>query len=321
MRRLIAFIAASVCALAAMTTHAQRTPTVTHIIVPYAPGGTTDFMARVLAEKLPQHLGGTVVVENKPGANGSIAAQAVASSPADGSVLFLPAASVLVINPHLYQNLRYDPVSDFAPVSRLAIGASALVISSAIPANNLQEFVAWARARNQPVRIGSAGKGGISHMWIEQFKAVTKLDVVHVPYKGASPAVTDVMGNQIEGTFQDYAALMPAIQAKRVKLVGIVGNQRNPVAPDVPTLAEQGFRGVDGLSWFGMLAPAKTPPATVRRLSEAIAKTLADPEVVAKFASAGMAPGHQPPERFGETIRSELTWWGKLIKDHNISAD
>lgn len=315
--RVVVALAAPVSAI----THAQPIPAVTRIVVPYAPGGATDYMARVLAEKLPAFLGGSVVVENRAGANGTIAAQVVMSAPPDGSVLFLPAASVLVINPHLYKDLNYNAVNDFAPVARLTIGASALVISAEIPATSMSELVAWSRARKQPLRIGSAGKGGISHMWIEQFRAVTKLDVTHVPYKGGAPAVADVIGGHIEGTFQDYAAVLPAIQSKKVKLIGIVGNQRNPAAPDVPTLAEQGFPGVDGLSWFGVLAPAKAPPETVRRVSEAFARALADKESIDKFASVGMSPAYQPPGQFRDLIRTELAWWGKLITEHKISGD
>lgn len=296
-------------------------PALTRIILPYPSGGSTDFLARAVADKLRNFVGGSVVVENRPGGNGAVAVQAVSRAPGDGSVLLVTAGSALVINPHLYKNLSYDPAADLTPISRLAISASVLAIRATIPANNLRELVAWSRGRGQPLRIGSSGVGSIGHLWEEQLKSATRLDVLHVPYKGVTPILTDMLGDQIDGTLVDIAGVAPQVTAGKVKLVGLIGAARNAAAPSVLTMDEQGFPGVDGLSWYGMLGPAKMPEESVRRVSEAVGKTLADSEIVAKFTSVGMATAFQSGPDFAKTMRSETEWWGRLIADRKIKAD
>ncbi len=293
----------------------------THIIAPYAAGGTADFLARLVATRLQPHLGTTVVVNNKPGANGGVGARFVASSAPNGSTLLLPGPSVIVINPHIYPNLGYDALNDLVPVARMTVAASALFVSASHPANNMKEFVAWAKQRNRPVSLGSAGAGGVTHIWIELLRATTGLPTLHVPYKGISPATTDVLAGQIDGQFSDIAPLMKLVEGGKLKMLGLVGPTRNASVPDVPTLAEQGFPGIDGLSWYGFFAPAKTPPEVVRRLAEAVRKTMDDPQFARQLAESGMAVAYMGPEEFAKLVRIDTDWWGKVVHQLKISGD
>ncbi len=304
------------------TAFAQATPpALTRIILPYAAGGTSDFLARALAERYRVISGGNVVVENRPGGNGAVAVQAVSKASSDGSVLFFTAGSALVINPHVYQKLSYDPANDLTPIARVAISASVLSIRASIPASNMRELVAWSKNRGQPLRIGSSGVGSIGHLWAEQLKSATKLDVLHVPYKGVGPILTDMLGDQIDGTLVDIAGVAAQVSGGKIKLVGLIGPARNASAPTVLTMAEQGFPGVDGLSWYGLLGPAKLPEETVRRIGDAMSKTLADKEIAAKLANVGMAVAFQGGAEFARTIRSETEWWGRLISERKIKAE
>lgn len=303
--------------------HAQSAPQlpgVIRIVAPYAAGGTADYLARAFAERLRPLLG-NVVVDNVPGANGGVGAQRVAKATPDGSTLFLPGPSVIVINPHVYKNMPYDPVNDFVPVALLTVSASALFVPAGNPANTTAELVAWAKAQNRPLRFGSAGIGGVSHIWIELFGDVAKVQTLHVPYKGINPALVDMLGGQIDGQFADVAPLMPMVKAGRVKMIGVIGPTRNPTLPNVPTFAEQGYPGIDGVSRYGLFAPAKTPPAIVARIADAVANTLRDQEFVRQLAESGMAATYIDSAEFTKLLRADTEWWGKVVARHKISAE
>ena len=310
-----------VAAMLLVASGAQGQAPVTKIVAPYAAGGTADFLARTFAEKLRPLLGGAVIVENRPGANGSLGAQYVAKSAPDGTTLLLPGPSVIVINPHIYKNLAYDPLNDLLPVVRVTVSASALFVAASNPANNAKEFVAWAQTQNRPLRFGSAGVGGVTHIWIELFRDATKVPTIHVPYKGVSPATVDLIGGQIDAQFSDVAPLMPMVKAGKVKMIGIVGPQRNPTVPAVPTFAEQGFPGIDGVSWYGLFAPAKTPAAAVNRIAEAASTALNDPKFVSQLAEVGMAATFLGPADFAKLVRDDTEWWGKVVAAHRIVGE
>jgi tripartite-type tricarboxylate transporter receptor subunit TctC len=313
----ILFVAALVVAAPASAQNAS----VTRIIVPFAPGGPADVVARLVAEKLGSLVGGSVIVENRVGANGGIAAKQVATAEPDGTTLLFATSGMLTISQALYKNLPYDTLADFAPVSRAVVNGTALVVSAKLPVNNIKELIAYGKAQGQAVTLGSAGIGNITHLYVELLREATKMDIIHVPYKGVAPAMTDTMGGQIVGVFADFPLSLPQIQAGTVKALGIVGDERSDAAPSIPTITEQGFPGVDGASWFGFLAPAKTPPATVQRLSDAIAKALNEPDVKRKLLAGGSAPSPTSPDDMKKLIQLEQVRWGGIITKNKITAE
>jgi tripartite-type tricarboxylate transporter receptor subunit TctC len=248
-----------VAALAVAGSASAQNASVTRIVVPFAPGGPADVVARLVAEKLAPLIGGSVIIENRRGSNGGIAARQVVAADPDGTTLIFATSGMLTISQALYKNLRYDTLTDFAPVSRAVVNGTALVVSAKMPINNIKELIAYGKAQGKPVTLGSAGIGNITHLYVELLREATKMDITHVPYKGVAPAMTDTIAGQITGVFADFPLSLPQIQAGTVKALGIVGNQRSDAAPDIPTITEQGFPGVDGASWFGFLAPANLP--------------------------------------------------------------
>jgi len=286
----------------------------------FAAGGPVDFVGRNLAVKLSPLLGGPVVVEPRPGASGVVAAQATATSKPDGTTLFLSSSGLLTIIPTITKSLPYDTDKDLTPVSRVVINATAFVVGASTPANNVREFVAFANSQKEPLIFGSPGVGNIVQVWIETFKAATKLSITNVPYKGIAPVLIDLLGGRVVGTFGDMPAVLSHIQGGKMKALGLVGTKRNPAAPDIPTIHEQGYPGVDALSWYGVLAPAKTPPAVVAKIAEAIARALADPELKAKLAATGVEAASSTPEEFKQLIHNDRTRLAKTIAELNITA-
>lgn len=317
MRHLLTFILA---AGFAATVQAQSGRAV-RLVVPFAAGGPADFVARTLASKLGDPLNATVIVENRPGANGSIAAQAVSNAKPDGTTLLFATSGMLTISPILDKKLPYDPLKDLVPVSRAVANGTAMVVGPAVPSATLQDFIQYARSRSEPLAFGSAGNGNILHLYLELFKESTKLDITHVPYKGIAPAMTDVIGGQIAGVFADLPIALPHIRSGKVKALGMVGTQRSSAAPEIPTLAEQGVKGVDGVSWFGVLAPARTTPEEAQRLAEAIAKALGDPEARTKLQSVGSEPAPTTPAEMVSLIRSDQARWARVISERKITME
>ena len=269
-------------------------PSTTRIVIPFAAGGPIDLIGRLLAEKLSAELGGTFIVDNRPGGNGAVAGQYVARAPADGSTLLFGAVSTFCITPNLEANLPYDP-RRFAPVTRVVVSGSGFAVNAQIPARTVPELVAWVRGRGEPLKLASNGMGSIAHAWLELFRRATGLDILHVPYGGAGPALVAVAGGQVDGLFADLLVQLPLVRDGRLKVLGLVGQHRHPAAPDIPTIAEQGFPGVDGLSWSGIVAA----PA-------------------ARLVTFGSAPAAMTPAEFGAYLESETAFWARVIRDNAI---
>ncbi|MFY2594092.1 Bug family tripartite tricarboxylate transporter substrate binding protein [Achromobacter xylosoxidans] len=291
------------------------------LIIAFPPGGPVDLVGRVLAEQLGKELNQSVIVENKAGANGNIAAAYVAKAPADGSVLFLTSVGAVSISPALYKDLPYDPVRDFAPVSRVVNNATVFVVNPANPATDAADFVKRSQAASQSVAIGSSGIGSIPHLTLEMFADASKAKVLHVPYKGAAPVINDVLGNQVAGFFGDVPGLIGHIQGGKLKPLGIAAPTRHPLLPDVKTLAEQGISGVESNNWYGIVAPAATPPATVEKLNQALRAALGNEAVRAKLEKFGAQAAPSSPQELAALIAADREKWGSLIQRKNIRPE
>jgi tripartite-type tricarboxylate transporter receptor subunit TctC len=319
-RRRFGVLAVALVAAAAERAHAQDYPTrPIRLVVAFTAGGTTDFVARLLAERLRALLGQSVIVENRPGANGAIAAEYVAKSEADGHTLFFTTVGAVAINPALRGNLAYDPISDFAPVGLAVFNSTMLVVSASMPVSSARELVALAKER--PVTIGITGLGSISHLGLELFQAAAGVRFQAVPYRGASQAVTDVLGGQLDGLFGDVPTVIAQIRAGKLKALAATSQERSEIFPEVPTFVEQGFADTVGNQWAGVLAPALTPPAVIAKLNAALTAALTDPEVRGKLAQAGVTPSPGTSEDFGRYLRTELARWGKLIREKGIKGE
>jgi tripartite-type tricarboxylate transporter receptor subunit TctC len=285
---LTAAIAAALITTATRGAPAQDYPNrPIRLIVAFTAGGTTDFVARLLAERLRMSLGQPVVVENKPGANGAIAAEYVAKSEADGYTLFFTTVGAVAINPALRGNLAYDPIKDFAPVGLAVFNSTMLVVNAATPVNSARELAARARERPGAITIGITGLGAISHLGLELFQAAAGVKFQAVPYRGASQAVTDLLGGQLDGLFGDVPTVIAQVKAGKLKALAATSKERSDIFPDVPTFVEQGFADTVANQWAGTLAPALTPPAVIAKLNVAFNAALEDPEVRGKLARAG----------------------------------
>jgi tripartite-type tricarboxylate transporter receptor subunit TctC len=291
------------------------------IVVPFAAGGTTDILARVIGLALNRELGQTVIVDNRAGAGGNIGAALAAKAPADGYTLFMGTVGTHAINQGLYKKLPYDPIKDFAPLSRVAMVPNVLVANPGKPYKNVKELIAYAKAHPGKVNFGSSGSGSSIHLSGELFNALAKVEMVHVPYKGSAPAVTDLVGGQIDVMFDNLPSAIQHVRSGRLRPLAVTTAKRSPELPDVPTIAEAGVPGYEATSWFGMFAPANTPAPVVARLNGALLKVLADPEVKKKLAEQGAEPYSEKPEQFAEFIRKETAKWSKVVKDSGASAD
>jgi len=314
-------LAAAVVA-APLAAHAQSYPAkpVT-IVVPFAAGGTTDILARVIGQALNKELGQSVLVDNRAGAGGNIGAQLAAKAVPDGHTLFMGTVGTHAINQSLYRKLPFDPVKDFAPLTRVAMVPNLLVAHPGKPYKNVKELVAYAKANPGRVNFGSSGSGSSIHLSGELFNALAKVDMVHVPYKGSAPAVTDLVGGQIDVMFDNMPSAIQHVRSGRLRALAVTTAKRSPELPDVPTIGEAGVPGYEATSWFGMFAPAGTPAPVVARLNAALVKVLADPAVKKKLAEQGAEPYSETPEQFAEFIRKESAKWSKVVKESGASAD
>ena len=288
------------------------------IVVAFPAGGPTDFVARVLADKLKGALGQSVIIENKPGANAAIGAESVAKSDPDGYTLFFTTAGAVVINPHMRANLPYDPVKDFAPITLVVNTMEVLVVKSDTPMKSANDLVALAKSRPDGIAMASTGVGSPPHLALELFKGSTGANVLHVPYRGAAPAVTDVIGGQVNAMFADLPVLMPQIRGGTLRPIGVGSKRRASVLPDVPTLDEQGIKDVYADNWYALFAPAKTPAPVIARLNAAVNAVLKDPETAKKLIEAGADPAAGTPEELAAFLKSELERWGKVVREKNI---
>jgi tripartite-type tricarboxylate transporter receptor subunit TctC len=291
------------------------------LVVAFTAGGTTDFVARLLSEPLRSLLGQSVVVDNRPGANGAIGAEYVAKSEPDGYTLFFTTVGAVAINPALRSNLAYDPVKDFAPVGMAVFNSTMLVVNASMPVNSARELAALARERPGAITIGVTGIGAISHLGLELFQAAAGVKFQAVPYRGAAQAMTDLLGGQLDGLFGDTPTVMQQVKAGKLKALAATSQNRSDIFPDVPTFVEQGFADTVANQWAGILAPAGTPPAVIAKLNAAFNAALSDAEVRRKLAQVGVTPSPSTPEEFARYLKQEIARWGKLIRDKGIKGE
>jgi tripartite-type tricarboxylate transporter receptor subunit TctC len=288
------------------------------MVIAFPAGGPTDFVGRLIGEKLKTLLGQSVIIDNRPGANGAIGADYVAKSEPDGYTLFFTTVGAVAITPSMRSNLAYDPLRDFAPIMRVVQNTTILVVKADMPVSSAKELAALAKANPETVSIASTGVGSMPHLALELYQASAGVKFLHVPYRGAAPALTDLLGGQVQGFFADAPVLMSQIQAGTIRAIGAASDKRTPVLPDVPTLAEQGFPDTDAGNWYGLLAPARTPPAIIAKLHDAVTAALNDPEVRQKLIQSGAEPKPSTPEEFSQFLRSEIERWGRIIREKGI---
>lgn len=291
------------------------------LVVPFPAGGPTDAMARVLAQKLGDRLGQQVVVDNKGGAGGSIAAEFVAKAPADGYTLFFGTTGTMAINPSLYSKLRYDPVKDFAPVSLMASTMNVLVVNPQVPARNLADVIKLAKAKPGDITYGSAGNGSSNHLSGELFRSTAGIQISHIPYKGSAPALVDLMGGRITMMFDTIAQQTQNIAAGKVRAIAVTGPKRSPLLPDVPTAQEAGLKDFDVTIWFGVLAPAGTPAPVIDKLSREIGAVMSTDEVKKRMQADGAEARPTSPAEFAALIRSDLAKWSPVVKASGATLD
>jgi tripartite-type tricarboxylate transporter receptor subunit TctC len=322
MRRSIAWLALALAAITSPVANAQDFPTrpVTWVL-PFAAGGSTDTIARVVAERLAPTLGQPVLVENKPGATGAIASEHVARAAPDGHTILMATISTHSVLPTLRPTLPYDAARDFAPVTLVARAPNVLIVSPKVPARNVTELVAWLKAHPDTSTFASSGTGGITHLVGELFNQTAGVKVPHVPYKTGVQAVPDVMEGRVQYIFDSIVWSLPQIRAGKLNGLAITSAERSPLAPDLPTVAESGMPGFEGVTWFGVVAPARTPPAVVERLSREIGRVLASPDVKEKLASLGAEASPTTPQAFAEIIRADREKWARVIRAANLKID
>lgn len=292
------------------------------LVVGFPPGGSNDIVARQMAPRLTQLLGAQVVVENRPGANATIGTEFVARSAPDGYTLTLASASPLAISLFTYPNIPYDTLRDFAGITTVASTPELIAIHPALPARTLKELMAVARSQPAKLNFASAGNGGLPHLAIELFKSLGKLNIVHVPYKGAGPAVADLLGGHVHGMIMDLPPLLPHVKSGKLRGIAVTAPMRTALLPDLPTSGEQGLPGLIAVNWFAIMAPAKTPKAIVDRLHGAIVQVATSAEMKDQFRTLGIDAFVQPsPEAFMSFLREDIARWGKIAKESGAKAD
>jgi tripartite-type tricarboxylate transporter receptor subunit TctC len=283
------------------------------LVAPFAPGGGTDILARLFGQKMGEVLGQQVIVDNRGGAGGTVGTDIAAKAPPDGYTLILVSASH-AINPGLYQKLPYDSVNDFAPITQIATSPGILVVNPSLPVKSVKDLIALARAKPGQINYASAGSGTPPHLAGELFKVMAKIDMVHVPYKGNAPAFIDVIGGQVPLIFPTMPSAMPFIKSGKLRPIAVTSAKRSPAAPDIPTIAESGLPGYEATSWYGILAPARTPREIVAKLHEVLVSVIGSPDMKDKLAAQGLDPVGNTPQQFAAVIKSEIAKWTKVVK-------
>jgi len=290
-------------------------------VVPFPPGGNLDFLARTIQPKFSEFLGATIVVDNRGGAAGIVGAEYAARQPADGYTIFLGNVGIMSLYPVVYPKLPYDALKDFAAVGQIASSTQLMVVHPSVPAKSLWEFIEFARKHPGKLTVAVAGLGSLAHFSAELLKARAGLDLLLVPYKGSGPAVTDLLGGQVDLMLDAPSVTMPYVQAGRLRAIAVTRSTRLSALPDVPTFEEAGLKGVDANGWQGLLVPGGTPSDIVAKLSGALTKTLAEPDVRKRFTEQGIDPAPSTAEQFGAYIRSEIEKWGRIAKAANLKID
>ena len=315
----LALILPPLASIAAAQTQAWPTRIV-RIIVPYPAGGGADTIARLVGGKLAEKWGQQVIIENRGGAGGNIASEAAARSAPDGYTLYL-AGEFQSTNIHLYPKLTYDPIADFAPVSLVVQYPTAVVLPNSSPAKTVQEFIAHAKAHPGEVTFASPGHGTGPHLAGELFKRSAGIQLTHVPYRGAAPALNDVIAGRVDSFFNNIAPIMPLMRQGQLRIVAVTTNRRTPAAPEIPTLAESGLPGFDVSGWYAFFAPTKTPSEIVRKMHADTVAVLADPAVKGRLEELGLFVVGSTPEQLGAYLKAELAKWGPVIKDAGIKVE
>ncbi len=319
--RHLALVVAAVL-VAAPIAVAQTYPTKpVKLVVPFPPGGSLDLTGRLLAQKLTEVWGQPVVVENKPGAGGNIGADLVAKSAPDGYTILLGALSTHAVNPSLYAKMPYDAAKDFAPITLIAITPNVLVVNAASPVNNVREFIAYAKANPGKLSFGSGSSGSAGHLAGELFKVETGTDAVHIPFKGGAPATQALLAGDTQFMFDNLANAMAQVKAGKLKALAVTTARRSPLVPDLPTMAEAGLPGFDISTWYGLFAPAGTPPAIVAKWNAEVTKILNTPDVRARLVADGAEPAPNTPEQFAQMIASELVKYARIVKISGAKVD
>jgi tripartite-type tricarboxylate transporter receptor subunit TctC len=291
------------------------------LVVPFAPGGSSSLVARVMSAEMEKGLGKPFVIENKPGGGGNIAMQEVARADPDGYTLIIGHVGSLAMNPYMYAKLPYDVDRDFAPISLLAIVPAIFVVHADVPAKDLREFVALAKAKPGQINYGSAGNGSAGHLAMEYLKQVTGMDLQHVPYKGTGPNVTDLIAGRTQASSAGTPPLMPHVKAGKLRVIAVGTSKRLHSLPDVPTVAEQGYPGFETSQWYGLNAPARTPEPVIRRLAEEAARAAKSAFVLERFKADDAEPVGSSPAEYAAFIRKEQERWSKVVRTANIKAD
>lgn len=287
------------------------------IIAPVQPGGGVDLVARTVADRLGQALGVSIVVDNQSGGGGVVGSLATARAAPDGYTLMIGYVGTHGTNPAV-RKLPYDAIRDFTPIAMIAGTPNVLIVPPSVPVSTVSEFVAYVKANPGKLSYGSAGPGTLTHLAMEQLKVAANLDIVHVPYRGIGPAITDILGGQTQALFPGLAAALPHIKAGKMKPLAVTGTRRHPLLPDVPTFEESGYKGFDGVQWYGIVGPANLPAPIVKRLNDEIAKLLQSPDLADRLSGEALQPMPMTPEQFGQYMRDDIVKWSKLAKDRGI---
>jgi tripartite-type tricarboxylate transporter receptor subunit TctC len=307
--------------LAPLTTQAQDFPNKQiRLIVPFPPGGPNDIIARLVGQRMSELFKQTIIIDNRSGQAGVLGTDVVAKAAPDGYTIGIVSASSIVINPTM-EKIAYDPKKDLAPVTLVTTVPEMLVVASNVPANNMAELVALAKAQPGKLNFASAGVGGLPHLAGELFKLTARIDIVHVPYRGAAPAINDLLGQQVQMVFLDLPVILPQIQAGKLKPIALGARQRAPTAPDVPTTAEVGMPDLLIENWYGMIAPAGTPEKIVAEINRVANAAMNDPDIKQKLADQGLTVAGDTPEQFRDFIDSETKKWAKVMKDAGVPIE
>lgn len=291
------------------------------MIVPFPPSGSTDIMARVLAQKLTERLGQQVIVDNRGGAGGRIGMELAAKAPPDGYTLMMSTSITHTVGVSLYSKLPYNVLTDFAPITMAASVPLLVVVNPSVPARSVKELIVLAKASPGQLNYASPGNGTSGHLAAEMFKSMASVDIVHVPYKGGGPAVMDLIGGQVQMLILSAVATLPHVKSGKLKALALTSLTRSPDLPNIPTVSESGLPGYEVVLWYGVFAPAKTPKAIVTRLNQDVVKIMQSPEMGARLASEGGRPVGNTPEQFQEIIKADVAKWAKIVKDADIKVE
>ena len=290
-------------------------------VVPYAPGGNTDILSRLIGQKLNEAWGQQVIIDNRPGAAGTVGAELVARAPADGYTLIMGSFGNIIVANSLYRNLKYDPLKDFAPVALVSLPPGMLVEHPSVPAQNVRELIAYAKSNPGKLNYGSPGSGAWNHLFFELFNANAGVTITHVPYKGIAPAVVDLLGGHVQLAISAFPTAMPHFKAGKLRVLAVTSAKRSGLLPEVPTIAESGLPGYEAAGWFGVLAPAGTPSAVVVKLNAEINRMLELPEVKASLAADGAEPAGGTPAHMAESARMASVKWAKIVRELKLSSE